>query len=306
MVSKCNVKPLEPQQSNDLAKSGADRHWTINIVCSRVSLRVPAQVQEVLRQSSLVIKEDSFTKYKTWLQSLKAWQDEVGGKMSARDFVECVTEDFLVQSVYVLTPAGEVVQLPKGATVLDFAYHVHTDVGNRAMAAKVDGIFVNPDHQLKNAQVVEIFTLDSWQPDAALLSVLRSRVPMLQTKSAKKKLKLFLKKYEAELQDTDAEDSSSVDDAAKRSTLWLVLECQDKPGMLAAVSAVIAKHGLNVTKFWGFPSRQDKGVYVMRYNLGKPDQDVQALYTAFEDDPSVSDWAAGCTLPAPDKKKSSW
>ena len=89
--------------------------------------------------------------------------------------------------------------------MLDFAYHIHTDVGNRAMAAKVDGGFVSPDHQLKNAQVVEIFTLDSWQPDAALLSVLRSRVPMLQTKSAKKKLKLFLKKYEGQ-QENAGED----------------------------------------------------------------------------------------------------
>lgn len=275
-------------------------------VNGRSSNASPSQVQEVLQTSSTVIKEGSIAKCKTWLKSLKTWQAEIGTKMSARDFVECVTEDFLVQSVYVLTPAGEVVQLPKGATVLDFAYHIHTDVGNRAMAAKVDGRFVSPNYQLSNAQVVEIFRLDG-EPDEAFLSMLRSRLSIVQTKSAKKKLKMFLKNYERQLKTNGSvENVSAAQDAAKHSTLWLMLECQDKPGVLAQVSSIIAKHGLNVTKFWGYPSRKDKDVYVMHYNLGHPNQTVGDLCSAVMVLPNVSDWAVGCTLPRCDGRKQGW
>src|SRR3546814_11873209 len=60
--------------------------------------------------------------------------------------------------IYVLTPRGEVVDLPRGATPLDFAYHVHTDVGHRCRGAKVDGRIVPLDHRLQSGDRVEILT----------------------------------------------------------------------------------------------------------------------------------------------------
>ncbi|EFN51639.1 hypothetical protein CHLNCDRAFT_59198 [Chlorella variabilis] len=86
-----------------------------------------------------------------WLKSIREWQSEFVGTLTASEFVECVTDDLLGQSVFVFTPSGEVVRLPKGATVIDFAYHIHTEMGNTMVAAKVNGKVVSADRELQNA-----------------------------------------------------------------------------------------------------------------------------------------------------------
>ncbi len=82
-----------------------------------------------------------------WLRQVLNWRDEVSSKRSA---------ELLQDSVYVLTPQGQVVDLPSGATPVDFAYHVHTDLGHRCRGAKVDGAIVPLNYVLQNAQRVEI------------------------------------------------------------------------------------------------------------------------------------------------------
>lgn len=86
----------------------------------------------------------------------------------------------------------------KGATILDFAYHVQTDLGNRTSVCKVNGRYVPQYYQLQNAEVVEIFTCDS-PLDEGFLEMLRGRVAVVQTKSAKQKLQRFLTTLEEEL-----------------------------------------------------------------------------------------------------------
>ena len=82
-----------------------------------------------------------------WLRQVLNWRDEVSSKRSA---------ELLKDSVYVLTPQGQVIDLPSGATPVDFAYHVHTDLGHRCRGAKVDGAIVPLNYVLQNAQRVEI------------------------------------------------------------------------------------------------------------------------------------------------------
>ncbi|SER24261.1 GTP pyrophosphokinase [Nitrosomonas sp. Nm51] len=96
-----------------------------------------------------------------WLRQILEWKDDVsdGGEL-ADHFKTALFED----SVYVLTPQGNVIALPKGATPLDFAYHVHTDLGHRCRGAKVDGIMVALNYQLQNAQKVEILPAKSGGP----------------------------------------------------------------------------------------------------------------------------------------------
>ncbi|SET35180.1 GTP pyrophosphokinase [Nitrosomonas marina] len=96
-----------------------------------------------------------------WLRQILEWKDDVsGGDELAEHFKTALFED----SVYVLTPQGNVVALPKGATPLDFAYHVHTDLGHRCRGAKVDGTMVALNYQLQNAQKVEILPAKSGGP----------------------------------------------------------------------------------------------------------------------------------------------
>jgi GTP pyrophosphokinase len=80
--------------------------------------------------------------------------------MSSREFVDTITRDLLGSRVFVFTPKGEIKNLPKGATVVDYAYLIHTEIGNKMVAAKVNGNLVSPIHVLANAEVVEIIIYD--------------------------------------------------------------------------------------------------------------------------------------------------
>ncbi|MBK4734134.1 RelA/SpoT family protein [Noviherbaspirillum pedocola] len=98
-----------------------------------------------------------------WLRQLLAWKSEVvdavvGGEEIRRDWVEQLKSAALDDKVYVLTPQARVIELPKGATPIDFAYHLHSDVGHRCRGAKVDGVMVPLNTQLRNGQTVEIIT----------------------------------------------------------------------------------------------------------------------------------------------------
>ncbi|KAG7018005.1 putative GTP diphosphokinase RSH1, chloroplastic, partial [Cucurbita argyrosperma subsp. argyrosperma] len=96
-----------------------------------------------------------------WLNAIREWQEEFVGNMSSREFVDTVTRDLLGSRVFVFTPRGEIKNLPKGATVIDYSYMIHTEIGNTMVAAKVNGNLVSPTHVLANAEVVEIITYNA-------------------------------------------------------------------------------------------------------------------------------------------------
>lgn len=101
-----------------------------------------------------------------WLRQLLAWKSEVAGAVVEqeevrRDWVEKLKSATLDERIYVLTPQARVIELPTGATPIDFAYHLHSDVGHRCRGARVDGVMVPLNTSLKNGQTVEIITVKS-------------------------------------------------------------------------------------------------------------------------------------------------
>jgi guanosine-3',5'-bis(diphosphate) 3'-pyrophosphohydrolase len=90
-----------------------------------------------------------------WLRQLIDWHRELSG---AEEFLESVKTDIFIDQVFVFTPKGEIKDLPKGSTPLDFAYRIHTELGHRCIGAKVNGKLVSLDYQLSNGDVVEIMT----------------------------------------------------------------------------------------------------------------------------------------------------
>jgi GTP pyrophosphokinase len=96
--------------------------------------------------------DSSFDNKVAWLRQLLAWRDEVAGGSWAEKTQRAALDD----TIYVVTPQGKVVDLPKGATPVDFAYALHTDLGHRCRGAKVDGRIVPLDTPLKSGQRVEI------------------------------------------------------------------------------------------------------------------------------------------------------
>ncbi|HLU80250.1 MAG TPA: bifunctional (p)ppGpp synthetase/guanosine-3',5'-bis(diphosphate) 3'-pyrophosphohydrolase [Burkholderiaceae bacterium] len=106
-----------------------------------------------------------------WLQSLLDIQSQTG---DSGEFLEHVKVDLFPDAVYVFTPRGKIISLPRGATPVDFAYAIHTDVGNQAVAAKINGEFAPLRTELKSGDSVEIVTSSASRPSAQWLNYVRT------------------------------------------------------------------------------------------------------------------------------------
>ncbi len=120
-----------------------------------------------------------------WLRQLMDWQREVS---DAREFVEGIKLDIFQDQVFVFTPKGDIKDLPAGATPLDFAYRIHTDVGHRTIGSKVNNRLVPLDYRLRNGDIVEIVTTKGEHgPSRDWLSIVR-------TSHAREKIRQWFKK----------------------------------------------------------------------------------------------------------------
>jgi GTP diphosphokinase / guanosine-3',5'-bis(diphosphate) 3'-diphosphatase len=141
-----NGVPIEVQirteDMNSVAQSGIAAHWRY-----KTGESIGSSQQERARE---------------WLSRLVELQD---GGSSSEEFLESVKVDLFPDKVYVFTPKGEILRLPSGGTVVDFAYSVHTDIGNRCVAAKVDRRLTPLRTVLRNGQTVEIITAKGAMPN---------------------------------------------------------------------------------------------------------------------------------------------
>jgi GTP pyrophosphokinase len=102
-----------------------------------------------------------------WMRNLMELQKNTGDSL---EFIESVKVDLFPDEVYIFTPNGSIIELPKKATSVDFAYAIHTDVGNSCIASKIDGKIVSLSNELSNGQTVEIITAPGAKPNPAWLS----------------------------------------------------------------------------------------------------------------------------------------
>ena len=122
---------------------------------------------------------------------MRSWLEAQGVEHREQDFFETAKSDFEPDQVYVLTPKGNVIELPKGSTALDFAYHIHTEVGHRCRGAKIDGRIVQLTQPLESGQMVEILTTKQGEPSRDWLS---SKLGYLKTASARSKVRHWFKR----------------------------------------------------------------------------------------------------------------
>ena len=106
-----------------------------------------------------------------WLQSLIDIQDSSG---DSQEFLEHVKIDLFPDAVYVFTPAGQIRALPRGATALDFAYSIHSDLGNTCVAVKINGLQLPLRSELKNGDIIEVVTSANSQPNPGWLAFVRT------------------------------------------------------------------------------------------------------------------------------------
>jgi GTP pyrophosphokinase len=122
-----------------------------------------------------------------WLRELIAWRIE----LSDRDFVESLRPE-LEEQVYVFTPKGKIIDLPDGSTPVDFAYHIHSEVGHKCVGAKVNGRIVPLDYHLKNGEIVDIMTTKTTRGPS------RDWLNFVKTPSARNHIRRYFRRAERE------------------------------------------------------------------------------------------------------------
>jgi RelA/SpoT family (p)ppGpp synthetase len=154
---------LRTEEMHRLAEAGVASHWMYKSDAESLS-----ELQKKTHQ---------------WLQSLLEIQSQSG---DSQEFLEHVKIDLFPDEVYVFTPKGRILSLPRGATAVDFAYAVHTDIGNKCVAAKVNGELVALRTELRNGERIEIITTGYAKPNPAWLQYVR-------TAKARSNIRHFLK-----------------------------------------------------------------------------------------------------------------
>ncbi len=123
-----------------------------------------------------------------WLRQLMEWRQEV---TDAREFIDSLKTDVFQDRVYTFTPRGDIIDLPTGSTPIDFAYHIHTEVGHRCRGAKVNGKLVGLDYQLRNGDQVEILTAKRGGPSRDWLN---PHLGYVKTSRARSKIRQWFKR----------------------------------------------------------------------------------------------------------------
>jgi GTP pyrophosphokinase len=126
-----------------------------------------------------------------WLRQLIDWHRELSG---AEEFLESVKTDIFIDQVFVFSPKGEIKDLPKGSTPLDFAYRIHTELGHRCVGAKANGRLVSLSYQLGNGDVVEIMTTKREKGPSR--DWLNPNLGYVKTSHAREKIRQWFKKQE--------------------------------------------------------------------------------------------------------------
>jgi GTP pyrophosphokinase len=155
---------IRTQEMNEMAEGGIAAHWKYKE--GRFDTRSRENVE--------------------WVNRLLEWHKDLS---DPNEFLETVKIDLFAEDVFVFTPKGEIKQLSHGATPLDFAYAVHTDVGNKCVGAKVNGKIVPLKHRLKSGDTIEVITSPSQTPSKDWLKIVKSS-------RAKAKIRAYIKQQE--------------------------------------------------------------------------------------------------------------
>jgi guanosine-3',5'-bis(diphosphate) 3'-pyrophosphohydrolase len=170
-------KPLEVQirtrEMHEKAEYGIAAHWRYKEKGSK--------------------KDDAYEQSINWIRQLMDWRTDVD---DAQEFVDGMKTDVFQDRVYIFTPRGDIIDLPAGSTPIDFAYHVHTEIGHRCRGAKVNSKLVTLDHTLKTGDQVVILTAKQGGPSRDWLN---SNLGLVKTQRARSKIRAWFKKQDRDL-----------------------------------------------------------------------------------------------------------
>lgn len=175
-----------------------------------------------------------------WIQQLRNWHEHTASAENSEQLLQAMKAEFFKDRIFVFTPKGEVIDLPAGSTPIDFAYAIHTDVGNMCVGAKVNDQFVSLDHVLYSGDLIEILMQKNKKPSPDWLA-------FVKTTNARDHIRLALKHKRNAL--------------GGRSTLTkaeLKIVVHDRVGIIKDVSTIISRSHLNILNFQADASQGGK------------------------------------------------
>jgi len=183
---------LRTEKMHAEAEFGVASHWVYDDT-KKIAARDKRNIYSVaeLSRSAAPAK-----KYVEWINTVSRIQEDMKG---GKDLIEALKIDVFSDRIFVMTPSGDVKDLPKGATPVDFAFAVHSDVGSRCQLAKVNGAVVPLSYSLKNGEVVEIITSNKIEPKSAWLA-------FVKTSHAKTKIRSYLRSLDKDKSFKDGKD----------------------------------------------------------------------------------------------------
>ena len=138
------------------------------------------------------VRDDGFERRVNWLRSLMEWRQDI---TDAGDFVDAMKSDVFEDRVFVFTPQGDVIDLPVNSTPIDFAYHIHTEIGHRCRGARVGGKLVSLDTKLNTGDSIEILTTKRGGPSRDWLN---PSLEMVKSQRARSKIRQWFRKQDRE------------------------------------------------------------------------------------------------------------
>lgn len=192
-----------------------------------------------------------------WVQQLRNWAHaHLTPEANPEQFLESMKVDFFKDRIFVISPKGDVFDLPAESTPVDFAYHIHSEVGDSGVAAKVNNQFVPLDHRLHSGDIVEVITQKNKKPSEDWLKFVKTSVARDRIRAA---LRAKNKRLRGE----------------KTSKTELKIVVENRPGILKDIQGIIAQSHFNIA---GINTDQSGRLLIMRIQLETSDkQKVEKL-----------------------------
>ncbi|MFC1751681.1 RelA/SpoT family protein [Patescibacteria group bacterium] len=164
-----------------------------------------------------------------WIKQLHDWQKKFNKNMNSEEFLKALKIDFFSDRVFVLTPRGDIIDLPEGATPVDFAYHIHSNLGDTIIGAKVNNKIIPLSSELYSGDMVEIIRQKNKKPSIKLLDNAKTSVAKNHIKSSLKKQGIFVKAPKQ-----------------KQRKTHLKIAGEDRIGLINDITSVITSFGINM------------------------------------------------------------
>ncbi len=228
---------IRTQEMHDENEYGIAAHWLYKEKGEGVKISGKKLAQEI-----------------AWVQQLKNWQERFTGKSEdPEEFVRAMKIDFFTDRIFAVTPRGDVIDLPVGSTPIDFAYHVHSEIGNSATGAKVNGAASALDRVLKSGDVVEIITQKGKKPSENWLPFAKTTIARDHIRMTLRKKKLFGMSFNAP---THAE---------------LKMTVEDRVGLIKDISGSIAQLHIAIISFHTEPV-VEKRLHINKIDIQSTDK----------------------------------